>query len=318
LRAGAGAETGSSTPSWRTRGIWLRYPHAERPALADVTLSVPAGACTAVLGPNGSGKSTLLRILLGTLPPGAGEAWFEERPVAGWERRAMSRRVGVVPQGDSEVFPLSVRELVAMGRYPHLGAWRREGTVDRAAIEEAMRRCDVLQFSERMLSTLSGGERQRVRVARALAQQPIALALDEPTAALDMRHEMAIFELLREMNTLGVTVLVVTHHLNLAARYAQRLIVLDEGRVVADGQPGDVLTRELIENVWGWPARIVPHPGPGPDSGAPQVVPLSGDGCREMDRATHEEPEVLPHTATASAPPRRTRGDRNHDRYGRP
>ena len=194
----------------------------------------------------------------------------------------MARAVGVVPQGEEQIFPLSVRELVAMGRYPHLGPWRREGDADRRAITDAMRRCDIERFAERPVSTLSGGERQRARLARALAQQPLALALDEPTVALDVRHEMAIFELLRELGREGVTTLLITHHLNLAARYAHRLVLLDRGRVVAEGPPATVLTRETVERVYGWPVRVTSHPGPGPDAGAPQVLPLAGEACSTM------------------------------------
>ncbi len=267
---------------WSCHGVRFRYPEADRAALDGVSLDVAAGACTAVLGPNGSGKSTLLRVLLGTLRPEAGEVEFDGRAVGGWTREEIARQVGVVPQGEEAVFPMSVREMVAMGRYPHLGPWRREGEADRRAVERAMRRCDVLAFAARPLATLSGGERQRARVARALAQEPAALALDEPTAALDVSHEMAIFELLRDLGRAGTTVLLVTHNLNLAARYADRLVLLDRGRVAARGTPAQVLTRETVERVYGWPVRIDPHPGPGPDAGAPQVVPLSGEACAGM------------------------------------
>jgi iron complex transport system ATP-binding protein len=267
---------------WRCEGLTFRYPDADRDALEDVDLTVPAGACTAVLGPNGSGKSTLLRVLLGTLPPGAGRVRFDGRPLGEWRRDALARAVGVVPQGEEAVFPTSARELVAMGRYPHLGAWRREGPADRAAIERAMRRCDVAGLAARPLATLSGGERQRVRLARALAQEAETLALDEPTQALDVGHEMALFELLRDLGRGGHTVLLVTHNLNLAARYADRLVLLHEGRVAAEGTPAEVLTRETVERVYGWPVRVVPHPGPGPDAGAPQVVPLAGEACGSM------------------------------------
>jgi len=267
---------------WSCRGVRFRYPEADRPALDGVSLEVAAGACTAVLGPNGSGKSTLLRVLLGTLRAEAGEVELDGKPLAGWTREAIARQVGVVPQGEEAVFPMVVRELVAMGRYPHLGPWRREGDADRRAVERAMRRADVLAFASRPLSTLSGGERQRARVARALAQEPAALALDEPTAALDVSHEMAIFELLRDLGRAGTTVLLVTHNLNLAARYASRLVLLDRGRIAAQGTPAQVLTRETVERVYGWPVRIDPHPGPGPDAGAPQVVPLSGEACAGM------------------------------------
>jgi iron complex transport system ATP-binding protein len=277
---------------WSCRGVSFRYPEGARPAIDAVSLEVPAGACTAVLGPNGSGKSTLLRLLLGTLVPSSGEVELDGRPVARWERPEIARAVGVVPQVEEAAFPMSVRELVAMGRYPHLGPWRREGDGDRRAVERAMARCDVLALAHRPVSTLSGGERQRARVARALAQEPAALALDEPTAALDVSHEMAIFELLRELGRAGTTVLLVTHNLNLAARYADRLVLLDRGAVAAAGTPAEVLTRETVERVYGWPVRIGRHEGPGPDEGAPQVVPLAGEACGQMEHG-----EEAPHAA---------------------
>lgn len=270
--------------AWLCEGLVFRYPGAARAALDGVSLRVPVGGCTAILGPNGSGKSTLLRLLLGVLRPSAGRAEFRGRPVSGWPRVEMAREVGVVPQGEEAAFPMSVRETVALGRYPHLGPWRREGPADRRAVEEAMRRCDVEGLAERAVSTLSGGERQRVRVARALAQEAPVLALDEPTAALDVGHEMAIFELLRDLGRAGKTVLLVTHNLNLAARYASRLVLLERGTVAAEGPPAEVLERGTIARVYGWPVRVVPHPGPGPDRGAPQVVTLvagAGDGETE-------------------------------------
>jgi iron complex transport system ATP-binding protein len=282
-RTGSSPDRGSPTPSaWTTRALTLRYPGADRPALDGVTLDLPAGRCTAVLGPNGAGKSTLLQLLLGTLAPTSGEACFEGRAAARWARRDFARAVGVVPQLEEAAFPLTVRELVAMGRYPHLGPWRREGPDDRRAIDEAMHICDVATLADRPLRTLSGGERQRARVARALAQEPRALVLDEPTASLDIRHEMAIFELLPTLCARGATVLVITHHLNLAARYAHRLVLLHRGRVVADGPPAAVLTRTIVEQVYGWPVAIAQHPGPGPDTGVPQVIPLAGAACASM------------------------------------
>ena len=274
---------------WSAVGVTFRYPESARPAVDGVSIDVPAGACTAVLGPNGSGKSTLLRLLLGTLTPQSGSVSFDGRAMREWPREAMARAVGVVPQGEEAVFPITVREMAAMGRYPHLGPWRREGAADRRAVDEAMRRCDVLALSHRALSTLSGGERQRVRLARALAQEPAALALDEPTAALDVGHEMAIFELLRDLGRQGTTVLLVTHNLNLAARYADRLVLMDRGRVAAVGAPAEVLTRDTVERVYGWPVRVVAHPGPGPDAGAPQVIPLAGDQCAQMEHPAAED-----------------------------
>lgn len=269
---------------WRCDGVTFAYQESVRPAVSELSVEIPAGACTAVLGPNGSGKSTLLRLLLGTLAPAAGRIHLNDRPLGAWSRDELARQVGVVPQGEEAVFPMTVREMVAMGRYPHLGPWRRAGDADRRAVDDAMRRCDVHTMAARDIGTLSGGERQRARVARALAQQASTLALDEPTAALDVAHEMAIFELLHDLGHAGKTVLLITHNLNLAARYADRLVLLDGGRLAAEGTPAQVLTRETVERVYGWPVEIVPHPGPGPDAGAPQVVPLSGEQCGRMER----------------------------------
>ncbi|MBX6364710.1 MAG: ABC transporter ATP-binding protein [Gemmatimonadetes bacterium] len=258
-------------------GLGFRYPGAAAPALTDVDLRVLPGEIRAVLGPNGSGKSTLLRLLLGVLRPDAGRALYLGRPVAAWPRRELAARVGVVHQAEEAVFPITVRELVAMGRYPHLGAWRAAGPADRRAVELALERCDVAHLADRSVATLSGGERQRARLARALAQEPETLVLDEPTASLDIRHEMRILELAAALaREAGVTVLLVTHNLNLAARYADRLLLLDRGRVAAEGPPRAVVTRDTIERVYGWPVAITEHPGPGRDAGAPQVVALAG------------------------------------------
>jgi iron complex transport system ATP-binding protein len=243
--------------AWTVRGVTLRYPRASRAALDGVSVDIPSGGCTAVLGPNGSGKSTLLRVLLGTAAVSAGSVTAFGRPIGEWTRMQLARQVGVVPQGEVEAFPMTARALVAMGRYPYLGPWRAEGPRDAAAITEAMARCDVAQFAERSMDTLSGGERQRVRLARALAQEPAALALDEPTTSLDLRHEMTIVELLRRLADAGTTIVLVTHNLGIAARYADQVVLLNEGRLAAAGPTGDVLTAARIEQVFGWPVDLV-------------------------------------------------------------
>jgi iron complex transport system ATP-binding protein len=263
-------------PAWLCRSLTYRYPGAARAAIDDVTAAIPAGRLTAVIGPNGSGKSTLLRLLLGTVAPERGEVHYAGRALGAWTRAALAREVGAVAQGRGRRLPRS-----PCGRWPRSagtrtsGPWRRPGPADAAAVEAALARCDVLALADRPLGTLSGGERQRARVARALAQEPRALALDEPTAALDVRHEMEIFELLAGLRAGGATVVAVTHNLNLAARYADHLVLLDAGRVATSGTPAAVLTRETVERVYGWPVRVVPHAGPGRDAGAPQVVPLA-------------------------------------------
>jgi iron complex transport system ATP-binding protein len=254
--------------------LTFRYHGARHAAIDQLSMEVRAGSLYAVIGPNGSGKSTLLKLLLGVLRPDSGSVRFAEQPVAKWSRRELARRVGVVAQQEEMVFPVSVHELVSMGRYPHLGPWRRATRDDQAAVERAMERCEVTEFAARPVSTLSGGERQRARLARALAQEPGTLVLDEPTASLDIGHEMAMFELLAALATDGATIVVVTHQLNLAARYADTILLLERGHVAAEGPPAAVLTRELVEHVWDWPVNVVEHPGPGPDTGAPQVAPL--------------------------------------------
>jgi iron complex transport system ATP-binding protein len=243
--------------AWAVNDITLRYPRSSRPALDGVSVDIPSGGCTAVLGPNGSGKSTLLRVLLGTAAVSAGSVAAFGRPIGAWTRVELARQVGVVPQGEVEAFPMTVRALVAMGRYPYLGPWRREGAEDAAAISAAMARCDVAQFAERSMDTLSGGERQRVRLARALAQEPAALALDEPTTSLDLRHEMTIAELLRQLADAGTTIVLVTHNLGIAARYADQVVLLDEGKLAAAGPTGEVLTAARIEQVFKWPVDLV-------------------------------------------------------------
>lgn len=272
-------------------GLEFTYRGADRPALKDAGFSIATGSMYAIIGPNGSGKSTLLRLLLGVLRAGAGTITYEGRDIRSWSRREIARRIGVVSQTEENTFPISVRELVAMGRYPHLGPWRRSTREDEMAIETAMERCAVSELSARLVDQLSGGERQRARIARALAQEPTTLVLDEPTVQLDISHEMAIFDLLSGFcRRDGKTVVIVTHNLNLAARYASAMLLLDSGNVAAEGEPRAVLTRDTIEAVYGWPVRVVPHPGPGPDEGAPQIVALAGQPAPGRQSVTPPPP----------------------------
>jgi cobalamin transport system ATP-binding protein len=284
--------TGDRGAVFEVAGLSFTYRGATRPAVADAEFAVGRGRVLGIIGPNGSGKSTLLRLLLGVLRPSAGRVLYEGRDVHVWNRRALARDVGVVGQLDEMLYPIPVVELVAMGRYPHLGPWRRAGQRDVHAIDTAMRRCSIEALADRPASQLSAGELQRARIARALAQEPAVLVLDEPTAQLDIGHEMAIFELLAGLcNDDGATVVVVTHNLNLAARYASDLLLLDAGRIVGQGSPDRVLERATIERVYGWPVRVVRHPGPGPDAGAPQIIPLTGpERTVPRDLSTNESP----------------------------
>jgi len=256
--------------NFETRDLVVRYGQARKPALAGVTMAVPEGSLYAVLGPNGSGKSTLMRALLGVVRPEAGQARVGGREAREWTRRELALAVGAVAQNEHLAFPISVRDFVGMGRYPHLGPMRPEGDADRAAVRRALERCDVADLASRDANTLSGGELQRVRIARALAQEPSALVLDEPTASLDVRHEMSIFRLLRSSADTGMTVLLITHHINLAARFADRLLLLDRGRVTAEGSVREVFREEILETVYRWPLAVREDPV----AGSPQATPL--------------------------------------------
>jgi iron complex transport system ATP-binding protein len=251
------------------RDLLVRYPGSATPALAGVSLGLRPGELVAVTGPNGSGKTTLLRALLGMLPLAGGQVELLGRPLAGWSNAELARVVGVVTQREDTLFPLAVEETVALGRYPFLGPLAAAGAADHAIVAEAMARADVAGLASRRTDELSGGEWQRVRVARALAQQPRLLVLDEPTASLDVRHEMEVFELVRRLAGQGIATLLVTHHLNLAARYADRMVLLHEGRLVADGPAATVLTRDHVARVFDWPVAITTW-----CDGAPQIVPL--------------------------------------------
>jgi len=249
-------------------GLRYRYPGAPRDALANVSLAVRAGEFHAVLGPNGSGKTTLVRLALGRIAPREGRALVLGRDAAVWPRRELGRVAAVVAQREETAFPQRVRDAVALGRYPHLSPWGGEGNADRAAITAALEACDAQDLADRWIGTLSGGEYQRVRLARALAQEPRLLVLDEPTTSLDLRHEMELFERARALVTRSqFAVLLVTHEVNLAARYADSLLVLDHGSTAALGEPKSVLTRELVERVFSWPVSIATL------DGAPHIVP---------------------------------------------
>jgi ABC-type cobalamin/Fe3+-siderophores transport system ATPase subunit len=251
------------------RGITVRYRRRTSAALADVSCRISSSELVAVVGPNGSGKTTLVRALLGLVPLEHGEVVVNGRRIDQWPRRELAQVVGVVGQQEEAVFPLSVAETVMLGRYARLGPLAQPREADRAAVQRALERCDIVELSERSIDTLSGGEWKRVRVARALAQEPRALVLDEPTASLDVRHEMELFELFRELVDGGLAGLVITHHLNLAARFAHRILLLNSGGVVANGTPAEVLRGETLSRVFEWPVAVTRW-----SDGAPQVIPL--------------------------------------------
>ncbi len=251
------------------RSVTVRYGRNTPVALDGVDCQVAGSELVAVVGPNGSGKTTLVRALLGLLPLEQGSVMVDGRLVGTWPRGALARVVGVVGQQEEAVFRLSVAEMVLLGRYARLGPLEAPRAEDWSAVRSALERCDIVRLADRSVDSLSGGEWKRVRIARALAQEPRALVLDEPTASLDVRHEMELFELFRRLVDEGLAALVITHHLNLAARFADRIILLDRGVVVAEGTPADVMNRETLSRVFQWPVAVTTW-----SDGSPQVVPL--------------------------------------------
>lgn len=234
----------------RLDGVTALY--RERAALRDVSLYVAPGERVAIIGPNGAGKSTLLRVVAGLIRPATGTVELDGRPVEQMERLAVARRLAVVPQLPNLPFATSVEEVVALGRLPHEHPIRGMRPSDRAAVAAAIDRVGVGHLLGRDARELSLGERQLVLLAMAVAQAAPVLVLDEPTVHLDLRHQVEVMELVGDLNTRdGTTILAVLHDLGLAAHFFPRLILLDHGRVVADGPPAEVLAPERIRDVFG-------------------------------------------------------------------
>jgi len=237
----------------------LAFSYGGRDVLGGVSLALGPGELVGVLGPNGSGKTTLVRCLMGFLAPRRGRVTLGARDVADWPRRELARRLAVVPQEMPTDFPLLVRELVLLGRVPHLPARGLgfESAHDRAVAEAALADAALTELADRPLHQLSGGELRRAFIARALAQEPPILILDEPTSSLDLRHQLGILELLRRRARAGAGILVVLHDLNLAASYCDRVVVLASGRVAAAGPPDVALDPAILSDVYGVDLRAI-------------------------------------------------------------
>ncbi len=253
--------------------------HAERTVLRGVSLDIEPGEILVIVGPNGAGKTTLLRALSGIAALASGEITVaqgaDHLSIRALSRRDIARTIAVVPQDVPSAPGFTVREVVAMGRAPHQGAWLRAGPEDERIVDEALVRCAVSELSERLFSALSGGERKRVLVAQALAQTAQVLLLDEPTAFLDLRHALALFDLATEEARRGTAIVAVVHDLALSARIADRVALLSEGALVAVGKPDDVLREDLLERAFGVPIVRLRDEAHGLDAFAPARTPVS-------------------------------------------
>lgn len=263
------------TPALEARGLDASYGLA-----AGLDLSVEAGAITGLVGPNGAGKSTLLGCLAGRLRPTAGEVWLHGERLDGLDRRTRARTLALMPQEEPRPEGFTARDVVELGRLPHLGRFGGLGEADRRAVQDGLALAGVEALAERPIETLSGGEYQRVRIARALAQAPRTLLLDEPEAHLDLGHRAALMAVLTRANRArGLTVLAALHALDVAALYCDRIVLMDRGRIVGHGTPGEVLTAPRLSAVYGCPVWVEP----GPD-GRPRLGPLRDRDPREEQR----------------------------------
>jgi len=248
----------------------VRFGYPSRPLFCDLSLVLPGGEFVGVLGPNGAGKTTLLKLLSGTERPQSGAVLAGGRALRDLPARERARLLAVVPQESHVLFPFSVLEVVLMGRFPHLGILGMERSGDERRALECLAEVGMDQAAGRALNTLSSGERQRVLIARALAQEPRILLLDEPTTFLDLKHQLRIYEILSKLNReRRLSILTISHDLNLAARYCRQLWLLQDGRLLARGAPEEVLTPELIRLAYGADVEVARDPR----FGTPFIIP---------------------------------------------
>lgn len=260
-----------------TRGLTVegaRLAYERRVVATDLDLDLPDDAFTVIVGPNACGKSTLLKALARVIAPGHGRILLDGHDLHKLKTKEVARRIGLLPQGAVTPEGIRVDDLVARGRHPHHSPLRQWSSADATAVTAAMASTGVSELATRFVDELSGGQRQRVWIAMLLAQETPTLLLDEPTTYLDIAHQYDVLDLLREQNESGRAVIAVLHDLNQAARYATHLVVMKDGRVVDTGAPAEVLTAELVEQVFGLPCLIAADPV----TGTPTVVPLGRRG----------------------------------------
>ncbi|CAI3805053.1 ABC transporter ATP-binding protein [Pseudarthrobacter sp. MM222] len=252
-----------------TAGLTLTY--GQRTVIEGLTAQIPPGKITMIVGANACGKSTLLRGLSRLLKPAFGMVTLDGTDIHARPARQLARSLGLLPQHPTAPDGITVRDLVGRGRYPHQGFFRSWCADDERAVQEALTATNTLELADRNVDELSGGQRQRVWIAMALAQETDVLLLDEPTTYLDLAHQVEVLDLITDLNRQrGTTVVIVLHDLNLAARYADHVIAMKGGRIVAEGAARDVVTENMVKDVFGLDCRVAPDPV----SGAPLIIPL--------------------------------------------
>ena len=260
----------------------LEAGYGARAILRDLSFAVPAGKITAIVGANACGKSTLLRCLSRLLRPGAGQVLLDGKSIHRLPPREVARRLGLLPQAPLAPDGITVADLVGRGRHPHQGFLSRWTREDDEAVAAALEATATSELAERDVDELSGGQRQRVWIAMALAQRTDILLLDEPTTFLDISHQVEVLDLLTDLNRdRGTSIVMVLHDLNLAARYADVLVAMVEGRIHASGPPGRVLTEAMVRDVFGLASRVIADP----TSGKPMMLPLGRHGMLREAKA---------------------------------
>lgn len=252
--------------------IKYRYNHNSDWVLNGFSLDIEHGEIVGIIGPNGSGKTTVLKLLSKVLKPNHGNVILMGKDISSMKQRDIAKIVAVVPQGEISAFPFTAREVVLMGRSPHLNFWQMENEHDLRIADNAMALTDSLEIADRNIDELSGGERQRIIIARALSQEPKIMLLDEPTSFLDINHQVEIFDLIKRLNSeRDLTVVIVSHDLNMASEYCDRLVLMKNGRAFRDGSPKDVITETNMKEVYEVNAIVSDNI----ITGAPHIVPVS-------------------------------------------
>ncbi|MCI2958482.1 ABC transporter ATP-binding protein [Agromyces atrinae] len=263
-------------PSSRLGAENVTVGYDKRVISRELSVDIPDGSFTVIVGPNACGKSTLLRTLSRLITPTAGQVVLDGRAMATYRAKEVARTLGLLPQTALAPDGITVADLVARGRHPHQSFVRQWSVADERAVRDAMAATGVEELSGRLVDELSGGQRQRVWVAMVLAQQTPLLLLDEPTTFLDIAHQIELMELFTDLNEAGSTLVAVLHDLNQAARYGTHIIAMKDGAIVAQGAPADIVTAELVEDVFGLPCIVVPDPV----TGTPSVVPIGRQRAR--------------------------------------